>query len=50
MTDSFQQPRATCPALRRPPRELEPWTAHMVSMMQALLSGASLTIHPGQIV
>ena len=47
---SFQQPRATCPVLRRPPGELEPWTAHMVSMMEALQSGASLSIHPGQIV
>ena len=49
MTDSFQQPRATCPVLLRPPGELEPWTAHMVSMMQALQSGASLTICPGRI-
>ena len=24
MTDSFQQPRAACPVLRRPPGELEP--------------------------
>ena len=49
MTDSFQQPRATCPVLRRPPGELEPWTAHMVSIMQALQSGTSLTICPGRI-
>ena len=49
MTDSFQQPRATCPVLLRPPGELEPWTAHMVSMTQALQSGASLTICPGRI-
>ena len=49
MSDLFQQPRATCPVLRRPPGELEPWTAHMVSMMQALQSGAGLTIYPGRI-
>ena len=50
MTVSFQQPRATCPVLRRPPGELEPWTAHMVSMLQTLQSGASLTIYRGRIV
>ena len=50
MTNFFQQPRATCPLLHRPPGELQPWTAHMVSMMQALQSGANLTIDPGQIV
>ncbi len=49
MTSFFQQPRANCPVLRRPPRELELWTAHMVSIMQALQSGASLTIHLGRI-
>ena len=33
-----------------PPGELDPWTAHMVSMLQTLQSGASLTIYPGRIV
>ena len=50
MIDFINEPRTTCPVLRRPPGELEPWTAHMVSMMQALQSGASLTIYPGRIV
>ena len=49
MTSFFQQPRATCPVLRKPPGELEPWTAHMVSMMQALQSGARLTFYPGRV-
>ena len=50
MPDFFQEPRATYPVLRRPPGELEPWTSHTVSMMQALQSGARLTIYPGRIV
>ena len=50
MTSFSQQPRATCPVLRRPPGELEHWTAHMVSMMQALQSGPRPTVYPGRII
>ena len=42
MTSSPIEPRARCPIVQRIPGDLEPWTTHIVSMMQAIQAAGTI--------